>query len=40
MLRGAPVNESGQFDYRKYTRMLKHGTKDYADPIPGLPATL
>jgi hypothetical protein len=28
MLRGAPVNESGQFDYRKYTRMLKHGTKD------------
>ena len=28
MLRGAPVDSSGMFDYNAFTRILKHGTKD------------
>jgi len=28
MLRGAPVDDNGRFDYIKFTRILKHGTKD------------
>ncbi len=28
MLRGAPVDNSGNFDYAAFTRILKHGTKD------------
>ena len=28
MLRGAPVDSAGNFDYGAFTRILKHGTKD------------
>ena len=28
MLRGAPVDNAGNFDYQAFTRILKHGTKD------------
>nr|CAH04894.1 nonmuscle myosin II regulatory light chain [Suberites domuncula] len=28
MLRGAPVDSAGNFDYIGFTRILKHGTKD------------
>jgi hypothetical protein len=28
MLRGAPVDAAGNFDYVAFTRILKHGTKD------------
>ena len=28
MLRGAPVDTAGNFDYVAFTRILKHGTKD------------
>jgi Ca2+-binding EF-hand superfamily protein len=28
MLKGAPVDNVGNFDYIAFTRMLKHGTKD------------
>ncbi len=28
MLRGAPVDSAGNFDYVAFTRILKHGTKD------------
>ena len=28
MLRGAPVDSDGNFDYVAFTRILKHGTKD------------
>lgn len=28
MLRGAPVDTDGNFDYVAFTRILKHGTKD------------
>ena len=28
MLRGAPVDSSGNFDYAAFTRILKHGTKE------------
>ncbi len=28
MLRGAPVDSAGNFDYNAFTRILKHGTKD------------
>lgn len=28
MLRGAPVDGDGNFDYGAFTRILKHGTKD------------
>lgn len=28
MLRGAPVDSHGMFDYVAFTRILKHGTKD------------
>jgi len=28
MLRGAPVDSNGNFDYVAFTRILKHGTKD------------
>lgn len=28
MLRGAPVDSAGYFDYVAFTRILKHGTKD------------
>ena len=28
MLRGAPVDSNGNFDYGAFTRILKHGTKD------------
>lgn len=28
MLRGAPVDGDGNFDYVAFTRILKHGTKD------------
>jgi Ca2+-binding EF-hand superfamily protein len=30
MFRGAPVDDSGRFDYREYTRVLKHGSKEEA----------
>lgn len=28
MLRGAPLDSAGNFDYVAFTRILKHGTKD------------
>lgn len=28
MMQGAPVNSKGDFDYVKFTKILKHGTKD------------
>ena len=28
MLRGAPIDSTGNFDYIAFTRILKHGTKE------------
>ncbi len=28
MLRGAPIDGTGNFDYGAFTRILKHGTKE------------
>lgn len=28
MFRGAPIDDGGHFDYREYTRVLKHGSKE------------
>ncbi len=30
MLRDAPFDKAGNFDYRKFSRILKHGSKDDA----------
>eukprot|EP00043_Microstomoeca_roanoka_P006418 m.62609 g.62609 ORF g.62609 m.62609 type:complete len:170 (-) comp13405_c1_seq1:96-605(-) len=30
MFRGAPIDAEGKFDYREYTRVLKHGAKEEA----------
>ena len=31
MYREAPINKEGQFNYREFVRILKHGSKDKDD---------
>lgn len=30
MLRGAPIDANGGFNYKEFTKILKHGSKDEA----------